>query len=103
VPVRLQVTDQRFSPALEASAWFIACEAVANAVKHARAGLIEIEACRANGALVLRVQDDGVGGADGDGRGLRGLADRAEAAGGSLHVTSSALEGTTLVAELPCE
>jgi signal transduction histidine kinase len=102
VPVRLDVTSQRFSPALEASAWFIACEAVANAVKHARAGLIEIEACQRNGSLVLSIKDDGKGGADCAGRGLRGLADRAEAAGGNLTVTSVAQQGTTVTAELPC-
>ncbi len=54
------------------------------------------------GCLVVEVADDGVGGADpAGGSGLRGLADRVEALGGSLEVVSPAGEGTTLRAEIP--
>ncbi len=102
VAVRLQATEERFPPGIEAAAWFIACEAVANAVKHAAATNIEVEALRENGHLVLIVADDGVGGADPAGRGLRGIADRAEAAGGSLIVSPRPGGGTFVRTELPC-
>lgn len=102
VTVRLEATEERFAPDVEAAAWFIACEAVANAVKHACATRIEVSARRLDGHLVLAIADDGLGGADPDGRGLRGLSDRAEAAGGSLTVGASEWGGSLVRAELPC-
>jgi signal transduction histidine kinase len=100
VSVVLRAVDRRFPPEIEATAWFIACEAVANAVKHAAAARIEVDVSAENGRLVVRVADDGVGGADPTGSGLRGIADRAEAAGGSLTVRDG--DGTTVIGELPC-
>jgi signal transduction histidine kinase len=102
IAVRVTVTDRRFAPAVEEAAWFIACESVANAVKHARPSGIDISARQQNGHLVLTVADDGSGGADPAGRGLRGIADRAEAAGGRLVVSDLAGGGTIVLAELPC-
>lgn len=78
------------------------CEAITNAVKHADATRIEVEVSAAGGAVVVRVGDDGRGGADPDGSGLRGIADRAEAVGGSLRVEDRAGGGTTVTGELPC-
>jgi signal transduction histidine kinase len=102
VKVRLEATVERFAPATEEAAWFIACEAVTNAVKHAVPTMVEIRACEENGRLVLVIEDDGIGGADPAGRGLRGIADRAEAAGGRLRVEARPGGGTIVVAELPC-
>ncbi len=102
VPVTLHAVDRRFSPEIEATAWFIACEAVTNAVKHASATRIEVDVSADNGRLVVRVADDGVGGADPTGSGLRGIADRAEAAGGSITVCDGKAGGTTVTGELPC-
>ena len=52
----------------------------------------------------VEVSDDGVGGADpAVGSGLRGLADRVEALGGSLEVTSPVGAGTSLRAEIPAD
>jgi len=52
--------------------------------------------------LHAEIADDGIGGADpGNGSGLRGLADRVEALGGSLQVESPAGRGTSLRAEIP--
>ena len=76
-------------PEIEAAAYFVACEALANAVKHA-ASSVTISAVFRNASLVIEVSDDGVGGADmARGTGLRGLADRVEAHGGSLRVVSA--------------
>jgi signal transduction histidine kinase len=104
IPVSLaQVPSERLPEPIEATAYFVACEALTNAVKHAGASLITISAIRRNGRLVIEVADDGAGGADGNGSGLRGLADRVEAHGGRLSIESRAGEGTRVIGELPCE
>lgn len=93
----------RLPAPIEGAAYFVACEALANAVKHADATTISIRAEQRNGSLVVEVADDGVGGAAmSDGSGLRGLADRVEAHGGRLRVVSPAGGGTRVVGELPC-
>ena len=93
---------ERLAPELEEAAWFIACEAVANAVKHAEASSVTLSAVRNNGSLFVAIADDGAGTANPNGRGLRGIADRAEALGGKLTVESSPGRGTVVKAELPC-
>ncbi len=103
MPVEVDALDERVAPGVEAAAYFIACEGLTNVVKHARATAVSLTAVRDNGSLVVRVADDGVGGAaPADGSGLTGLADRVLAAGGTFRVDSDAGNGTTLVAELPC-
>ena len=57
---------------------------------------------RQDGKLVVEVVDDGRGGADAGGSGLRGLADRLEAHGGLLTVANAAGGGTRVVGEIPC-
>jgi signal transduction histidine kinase len=102
VPIKIAISDQRFPPDLEAAAWFIACEAMANAVKHAYPSAIEVDVAARDGLLIVEVRDDGIGGARPAGHGLRGIADRAEAFGGSLAVRTGPGAGTTVRAELPC-
>src|SRR5262249_5912976 len=104
VPVRIQAPDDRFPSEIEAAAYFVACAAIANAVKHANATQIRVSAQRRNGTLVIEVEDDGVGGAreNGAGSGLRGLVDRVEAHGGTLRIESDPGEGTRVIGELPC-
>jgi signal transduction histidine kinase len=92
----------RLAPELELSAYFVVCEAVANAVKHARASRIEIVAGQANGRFALEVRDDGAGGADPNGSGLRGLADRVAAQDGTLLVVTPTGGGTMVRVDLPC-
>jgi signal transduction histidine kinase len=104
VPVRIDAPEDRFPGEIEAAAYFVACEAIANAVKHAHATQIRVSAQRRDGTLVVEVEDDGVGGAreNGAGSGLRGLIDRVEAHGGTLRVESEPGAGTRVVGELPC-
>jgi signal transduction histidine kinase len=102
IPVRLCVTDQRYPARVEETAWFIACEAVANAVKHAAPQLVTIRTEHEGRLLRLVIEDDGAGGADATGSGLRGIADRAEAIGGRVIVQDRAGRGTIVTAELPC-
>jgi signal transduction histidine kinase len=104
IPVRvLAAPQERLAPELEATAYFVVCEALANVVKHAQASAATVSAARANGSLVVEIADDGVGGADlSRGSGLRGLYDRVEARGGRLRVVSPPGGGTRIVGELPC-
>jgi signal transduction histidine kinase len=105
LPVTIDaVPEERLPGEIEAAAYFVACEAIANAVKHAQATQIRVSAQRRKGTLVIEVEDDGVGGAreNGTGSGLRGLVDRVEAHGGTLRIESEPGEGTKVVGELPC-
>ena len=93
----------RMPTRVEATAYFVAAEALANVAKHAHASRSEITAQRCDGELVLEVVDDGVGGADPtSGSGLRGLADRLAAVGGKLAVESRSSGGTRITARIPC-
>jgi signal transduction histidine kinase len=103
LPVAVDATAERFAPDIEATAYFVACEALTNVVKHAHASSAAIGARRANGVLVIEVSDDGNGGAEQqNGSGLRGLADRVEARGGRLVVESEPGSGTRVRGEIPC-
>jgi signal transduction histidine kinase len=105
VPVELDVTaGARFPGPVEIAAYYVASEALANVMKHARASRIEVSLTVRDGSLLLSVRDDGAGGADpARGSGLAGLADRVEALGGSIHVHSEAGTGTNITVNLPRE
>ena len=95
--------EGRLAAEVEATAYFVACEGLANIVKHAGASAASISARHDRGLLVVEIADDGNGGAGlNGGSGLRGLADRVEALGGRLHVDSPLTGGTRIVAEIPC-
>ena len=101
--MEFEATHERLPPQVEAAAYFVACEAVTNAVKHASPSRVGIEAEVVDGALRLVVVDDGIGGATvAGGTGLIGLTDRVEAQGGTLLVYSPPGAGTRLEAEIPC-
>ncbi|HSE82639.1 MAG TPA: sensor histidine kinase [Gaiellaceae bacterium] len=103
IPVALDVSEGRLPAQVEATAYFVACEALANVVKHAQASKATVSAHRRNGVLIVEVEDDGVGGAHAEnGSGLRGLADRVEALGGRFVVESPTGGGTHVVGEIPC-
>jgi signal transduction histidine kinase len=102
VPVTIVAPTERLPAPLEAAAYFLCSEALANVAKHARASHASIRVTAANELLTVEVADDGVGGAETSaGSGLRGLADRLEALGGQLVVESPRGGGTRLVARLP--
>ena len=105
IPVELEIdTDARLPAALEVATYFVTSEALANAAKYAQASHIDISLAARDRALQLSIRDDGIGGADpAHGSGLVGLADRVEALGGSIHVTSRPGEGTQISVELPLE
>ncbi len=103
IPVELVVEAQGIGSDLETTAFYVASEAISNAVKHSGAARITLTVDARGGQLYVRVRDDGVGGAaQRDGSGLSGLADRVGAHGGTLLVESPAGGGTTVEAILPC-
>jgi signal transduction histidine kinase len=101
IPIEADLTRDRFSAEIEASAYFVIAEALTNVAKHSGAQRVEVTARAEDGALCVQVRDDGVGGATPDGTGLRGLADRVAAVGGRLEVESPAGAGTHLTARFP--
>jgi PAS domain S-box-containing protein len=104
VPVELTaVPDRRLPEQVEVGAYYVVSEALANVHKHAGARRVVVRATAEHAALLVEVADDGAGGADPEGEGLRGLLDRVEALGGSLEVDSPSGRGTRITARLPLE
>ncbi|MFE7388287.1 sensor histidine kinase [Streptomyces sp. NPDC057582] len=105
-PVDLELAlPGRFPEAVEAAAYFVVCEALANVARHSGASRAEVTGGHAAGRLFLEIRDDGRGGArtGGEGTGLTGLADRVSVLDGRLAL-SSPLGGPTLLrVEIPCE
>ncbi|ALG07140.1 sensor histidine kinase [Kibdelosporangium phytohabitans] len=103
IPVKLSFTIQDRLPAsLETAAYFVASEAVTNAAKHSRADLVTVEIGMRENMVIVRITDNGTGGADPSGSGLSGLARRVAAIDGHLAVTSPDGGPTVVTAELPC-
>jgi signal transduction histidine kinase len=103
VPVELELPEAGPLPEPVAlSAYYIVAEAMSNADRHAQATKARIRAEVIDDHLEVEVSDDGIGGADpAGGSGLVSLADRAQALGGTLDLSSPAGQGTTLLARLP--
>jgi PAS domain S-box-containing protein len=101
LPVEVDVSSERLPGDIEASAYFIVAEALTNVVKHAQATRATVRAAVEDGVLTLEVHDDGVGGANPEGQGLVGIADRVDALGGRLWIESADEGGTVLTARLP--
>jgi signal transduction histidine kinase len=104
VPVELTVLDERVPEQIEVATYFVCAEALANVAKYASASRVAVAVREAGGRLLVEIEDDGVGEADIErGTGLRGLADRVEALGGSLGIDSPSERGTRLAVELPLD
>jgi PAS domain S-box-containing protein len=101
VPVQTDVSVGRLPAAVEATAYFVAAEALTNIAKHARAQRATVTARVEGGTLRVQVRDDGIGGARPDGSGLVGLADRLAVLGGRLRVESPADGGALVTADIP--
>jgi signal transduction histidine kinase len=102
VPVRLAALPGRKLPeGIEAAAYYVVAEAVANVQKHAGAGQVVVTATADDARLLVEIVDDGAGGADPEGEGLRGLVDRVESLDGALEVDSPAGRGTRVRARFP--
>jgi signal transduction histidine kinase len=102
LPILVDMDVPGLSADVATALYFTACEALTNACKHARASRVDLHAGRHNGFVTLTVRDDGAGGADPNGTGLRGVAERLATLGGRLTVTSAPGTGTVLRGEVPC-
>ena len=93
-------SHDRWSPEVEAAAYYVVSEALTNVVKHSGASRAEVSVARQDHDLVVTVEDDGTGVPDGvDGSGLVGMHDRVETLGGTLTLDTSE-RGTTVTARL---
>jgi signal transduction histidine kinase len=108
LPVSVHVPPGRLDAAVEATLYFVACEALANVVKHAnaRGALVTV---RAGESLVeMVIEDDGSGGVTADSgrgqasRGLANMADRVHAVDGQVVIDSPPGQGTRVVVRVPC-
>ncbi|MGH3383077.1 MAG: histidine kinase [Nocardioidaceae bacterium] len=103
MPIGLEMSAGELPDDVSTTAYYVASEAVANAVKYAEAQRIDLQVAQVDGHVRVTVRDDGRGGAAvRPGAGLAGLSDRVGALGGRLHVTSGAGTGTVVEAVLPC-
>ncbi|GAA3908019.1 sensor histidine kinase [Streptomyces lacrimifluminis] len=114
VPCRVDVdVPERCAASVEATAYFVIAEALTNIAKHSGATSATVTARSRGGRLLLRVEDDGRGGAGGTsqafgsggadgGSGLAGIRRRIAAHDGTFSLTSPPGGPTTLKAELPC-
>ena len=103
VPVVVECASSgRFPPAVEASLYFAAAEALTNVAKYAHATQVELQVTRDARSVTLEVRDDGIGGADDtQGSGLRGLVDRLAVVGGTVAVHSPPGGGTAVTCTVP--
>lgn len=103
VAIHVAVPDRRWPPNVEATAYFVICEALANAAKHSGSNSVDVRIDGDDHVLRLMLSDDGIGGArQGNGGGLRGLHDRVTALGGELTLSSARGSGTRINVMLPC-
>jgi signal transduction histidine kinase len=103
MPVHLAVPNRRWPPNVEATAYFVICEALTNAAKHSGSHRVDVRVEGDDHVFQLTLSDDGIGGASaGSAGGLRGLHDRVAALGGQLTLSSARDSGTRIKVMLPC-
>ncbi len=105
-PLPVEISAQAGSPLprpVEAAAYYVVSEALANVAKYAGASRVTVTVGRCERGVRVEVADDGTGGALARrGSGLEGLADRVAALDGRLVVDSPPGQGTRVTAEIPC-
>jgi signal transduction histidine kinase len=105
LPVRIAVPARRLGPAVEATLYFVACEALANVVKHANADSATVTVRTVESWLEMEITDDGVGGVTEGGRqgeGLANMTDRVGALDGEVAIHSPPGQGTRVTVRVPC-
>lgn len=100
--VKLNIEDVRYTEIVESTAYFVVCEAFANVMKHACAESVEISVLKIENDLEITIIDDGVGGIDENGSGLKGLVDRVSSLRGSMTVGSGLERGSSVKVVIPC-
>jgi signal transduction histidine kinase len=100
--IDLDIPPGRAAPGIEAAAYFVACEALSNALKHAHAVSVTVTVRISAAELELDIQDDGVGGAQPAGGGLANIMDRVSALDGHSVIDSPPGRGTRIRVRIPC-
>jgi len=104
IPVEIETPEVELPQAVEAAAYYVIAEALANVIKYAGASVVTVRVTSDETSARVEVTDDGVGGADSaTGSGLRGLSDRVAALEGRLEVDSPPDGGTRITAEIPLD
>jgi signal transduction histidine kinase len=105
LPVKLDIaTVPRLPKSIEAAAYYVVSEALANAAKHANASAVEVTLSLDDGKVHVYIRDDGAGGAGtSGGSGILGVRDRVEALGGTMDLVSPPGQGTTISVVMPIE
>lgn len=101
IPVSMEIVSERFSPETEATAYFVITEGLSNSFKHSAADHVFVEVSRQGEELRVVIEDDGAGGTQSDGSGIRGLVDRVGAVGGRLRAGPGEKGGSKLTAWIP--
>jgi signal transduction histidine kinase len=102
LPVRVTAPALRVGAAVEATAYYVACEALTNVVKHAQANSATVTVRINESQLDMEITDDGVGGVTQGGQGLANVLDRVSALDGEVAIDSQPGQGTRLVVTIPC-
>jgi signal transduction histidine kinase len=101
IPIEVEVDPGRYPSDVEAAAYFVVAETLSNVFKHSEAITAKVTVRAQRGGIYVEVSDDGLGGADPGGSGLRGLSDRVSSLGGRFRVAESSNVGTKVTAWLP--
>jgi signal transduction histidine kinase len=102
LPVEVRVARKRVAPAVETAIYFTVAEALTNVARHSQATHATVAVAIADGTLSAEIADDGIGGVNATaGSGLRGLADRLDALGGTLSISSPRGGPTRIRARVP--
>jgi signal transduction histidine kinase len=105
IPVAIQSRGVgRYPQEAEATVYFCCLEALQNVAKYSKATSVRLIVSAAGGRLCFEVTDDGRGfdpAATSHGTGLRGMADRMDALGGSIEIRSRPGQGTTVAGSVP--
>ncbi|HEU5279460.1 MAG TPA: histidine kinase [Gaiellaceae bacterium] len=104
LPVEIECRNGELPAPVEAAAYYVVSEALANVTKYAQATSVRVKVEQQDACALVEVEDDGIGGADPSlGSGLSGLADRVSALRGKLSIDSPPGAGTRVRAEIPLE
>jgi signal transduction histidine kinase len=96
-------SSRRLEEPVEAAAYFVVSEALANVGKHARASTVRVGLVAEDAVVHISIRDDGIGGAaPSRGSGLLGIEDRVTALGGKIEIASPCGAGTSVVVDIPC-
>lgn len=101
--LEIDVSTVRVAAMVETAAYYVVCESITNALRHARARTVVVRTFQVADYFTVEVSDDGIGGANyRSGGGLCGMDARVSSLGGSMILESAPGTGTRLRVSIPC-